>query len=323
METTTRDYYFDNLKGFLIISVILGNALECISLEVFDSHAFVLVLYLFHMPLFTLVSGYFAKRSRRSTKEKVKDTIKIYLIAQIIYSILYMSVFGKIIDRVQILYPCWTLWYLLSLIFWYIISDYITNKKLWLIGSMIISLIIGLDPTISAFGSVSRTFFFLPFFVAGYSMDKTWIDKLKKYKWVVMAVAVPIIVATVLYAEKLPLDAFFEFTSYRGLGITSKLGIVLRTFHYVAAFVVGGAIMAFMPKKKIFLAFWGSNSLTAYLTHSGVIRTILALNIIAIVDNKSVYIFLGSVFICVFILTFVYSKVSQKIFEIKKRKKSF
>ena len=89
MESTKRDYYFDNLKGFLIFTVVIGHIFENISSSVLRTHELVLVIYLFHMPLFTFISGYFAKRSRRSTQDKVKEMFKIYIIAQIAYILFY------------------------------------------------------------------------------------------------------------------------------------------------------------------------------------------------------------------------------------------
>ena len=49
---------------------------------------FALCLYMFHMPLFTFISGYFSEKSSRSTQEKVSSIFKIYVGMQIFYFVL-------------------------------------------------------------------------------------------------------------------------------------------------------------------------------------------------------------------------------------------
>ena len=64
METKERDYFFDNLKAVLIFLVVLGHFL----LPIHGRNYLVVVkrlIYVFHMPLFVFVSGYFAKRIYR------------------------------------------------------------------------------------------------------------------------------------------------------------------------------------------------------------------------------------------------------------------
>ena len=67
-----RDYYFDNLKAVLIFLVVLGHFL----LPIYDD-AFLVVLkrliYVFHMPLFVFVSGYFSKNIYKNGNKKTRE----------------------------------------------------------------------------------------------------------------------------------------------------------------------------------------------------------------------------------------------------------
>ena len=137
-----RNYYFDNIKGFLIICVILGNSLEYANLTSEKIHYFILCLYMFHMPLFTFISGYFAEKSSRSTQEKVSSIFKIYVGMQIFYFVLEHFYFENDSFKLEFFSPSWTLWYLLSLMCWYIISDFIKYKKKWFIVSLILGILI-------------------------------------------------------------------------------------------------------------------------------------------------------------------------------------
>ncbi|MEZ4805839.1 MAG: acyltransferase family protein, partial [Bacteroidia bacterium] len=58
---TTREPFYDNLKCFLIVLMVLGHF-------TFENRAFPImkglsnVIYSFHMPLFIFISGYFSKK---------------------------------------------------------------------------------------------------------------------------------------------------------------------------------------------------------------------------------------------------------------------
>ena len=53
---THRLHYIDNLKGVLILLVVLGHCIQCTDLD-FDHNAVFMYIYSFHMPLFFAISG--------------------------------------------------------------------------------------------------------------------------------------------------------------------------------------------------------------------------------------------------------------------------
>jgi len=55
-----RDHYFDNVKGALIMLVVIGHFLLPMERTRFVG-SLIHIIYLFHMPMFALISGYFAK----------------------------------------------------------------------------------------------------------------------------------------------------------------------------------------------------------------------------------------------------------------------
>lgn len=83
MKVKERSLLFDNIKTVLIILVVLGHALEEISLE----HEYGIIracIYSFHMPAFIFISGYFS--GGVGTQKKVKKLLLIvgYLISYLI-----------------------------------------------------------------------------------------------------------------------------------------------------------------------------------------------------------------------------------------------
>lgn len=51
---THRLHYIDNLKGVLILLVVLGHCIQCTDLD-FDHNAVFRYIYSFHMPLLVVV----------------------------------------------------------------------------------------------------------------------------------------------------------------------------------------------------------------------------------------------------------------------------
>lgn len=171
-----RDFRVDGIKLFLIVLVTLGHALEsCISNPI--SNRLYSAIYLFHMPAFILVSGYFASVS---SKDKLIKKAIAFIETFLVIMIPQCLFFGRI---TPLLNPENSGWYLLSMIFWYSIVCLLDKYSLImrnvgggkiLIISIILSLIVFLLP-LCMYGnlfSFQRTFMFLPYFIFGYILKK-------------------------------------------------------------------------------------------------------------------------------------------------------
>lgn len=308
-----RDTYFDNLKGFLIIMVIVGNTLEEATIKNLNIHFLILFLYIFHMPLFAFISGYFSKMSSRKTIHKVRDTFKIYLLAQVFYTFFAYFILGSKDVKMQILMPRWTLWYLLSLVCWYILSDYIKNKKAWLIGSIIVSLLVGFDPSVGTTASVSRTLFFLPFFILGLSFDRKHVEKIKEKKWIVYIGTIITVGGLYIFNETVPIELFFEYARYTWYFNQPWFPFVMRIYHYVVAFFLGATILSFKWEKANILKNIGKLSLIMYISHSGIDQLLLKFGLLRYDSWISLILSTISVVLIVILFTFGYVKVKSYI----------
>lgn len=314
-----RNSYFDNLKGFLIISVIIGNSLELANPESVNIHFFVLLLYVFHMPLFAFVSGYFSKLSKRTTKEKVKDTLKLYVYAQVFYTAFNYLILWRHGTRLQLLMPQWTLWYLLSMIFWYLISDYVNNHKKWIVWTIIIAMLAGLDSSIGTSVSVSRTLFFLPFFIAGMAFKPEYINVLRENKIKILIGTISAIVVLWFLNEETPIELFFEYSKYTWYFDRPWFPMFMRAYHYCSAVVVGMSIFAFMPSGKTILTKIGKFSLIMYLAHSGISEILISSGILKY--NSWVEVILSTIIIVVLVITFTFSYIKFKKNRVEKANK--
>lgn len=91
-----RYYEFDNLKGFAIILVIFGHALQyVIGTEYAYDNILYRLIYSFHMPLFMMISGFFFYNSlSRSFVEVFKSKFIFILLPCLIWSLVVVLMGG-------------------------------------------------------------------------------------------------------------------------------------------------------------------------------------------------------------------------------------
>lgn len=157
-----RDLRFDYFKGILIFLVVFGHLIgEFKEREL--THVIWRCIYLFHMPAFAFISGYFYKEK----KDYAKTLLVPLLLFSVFYEVIHVIIFrGFSFSSVQLI-PYWILWYLLSLFFWRSIYFYIKNIKFILGFSVLIGLLAGLSENIVYTLSISRTLVFFPYFIWG------------------------------------------------------------------------------------------------------------------------------------------------------------
>ncbi|HCW53716.1 MAG TPA: acyltransferase [Clostridium sp.] len=310
-----RDNYFDNLRGFLITCVIIGNSLEYIYPTNVNPHYLILFLYMFHMPLFTFISGYFCKKSSRTTQQKVIDTTKIYLLAQIFYFLFNRFIMERTI-KFQLFYPSWTLWYLLALAVWYIISDYIKNYKHAIIISIICSLLVGFDGSIGSYASISRIFFFLPFFIAGMAFNKDlFIEKFKKYTIPLGIGVLAVSIILFIFRNITEVDFLFEYSDYTFFTERALYPFLVRIFHYIGGFTMCYFLLLIFANRKTIFTWLGKNSLYLYIFQAAVIQFLVKLDYTILRYNNWIQLIISEliILISIIVVSYIYLIIKKRI----------
>jgi len=171
-----RFYKFDSIKFILIILVIYGHMLESNRTESLNSEIYACI-YLFYMPLFILISGYFSKKyieidSFWKSEFRLFEVLLIFHIFSIIYKWLILD---SNIGLADIVIPGFGSWYLLSLIYWRALLQFIPQKVIesrWLIMICVMASLLGGFIPLGGVLSIQRTFTFLPFFFLGYIINR-------------------------------------------------------------------------------------------------------------------------------------------------------
>lgn len=281
--TKPRIYPLDSLRGLLMLLVVLGHFMEIIP-ELGAKHALYRIIYSFHMPMFLFLSGFFGKFHWKG----ILKFISLYVLFQVLYqlfqhTVLYGLSLGSFSPSFQ--NPYWILWYLLTLIYYYIAVaglQYIPKRFYPLaIGiSVGIALAAGYFPSVGYPFSLSRTFFFLPYFVTGYfcrqwknDLQKFYgsLSSVKKTLYCLLSLLTVVGAAFLCIYWKLQPHMLYGSYSYRtGYGLLNRLqmlAIACAWIHFLFS------IAFLFPKLRIpFLEQIGQHTLPIYLLHGFVVK---------------------------------------------------
>lgn len=269
LKETKRNYLFDNLKVLLIFLVVFGHSLENYIDKNTILRSIYFFIFMFHMPLFIYVSGYFSKTIGNCRKNAVVDL----LIPFVFFNIVWYASIGNF--NFPIYYAGWTLWYLLSLFFWrFFLKDIIKIK--WVLGlSIVLGLSVGALDKYMDLLSFSRTFAFLPFFLLGYYSNKTIINKINKFSKIISILGLISIGSFAFLINKYEIIDYkflYMSQSYKSFGLGIFQGVLLRALFYILALVISIFIINLISIKKMNLSKLGGKTLIIYLGHIYLIR---------------------------------------------------
>lgn len=275
-----RDKRIDAIKGFLIILVVLGHVLGNDDLDV-ASKCCKSFIYTFHMPLFVLVSGYLTT-IKSDINVFWRGIINIFVplcVFQSFYFICILITGGKI-GLGLLFIPYWTLWYLMSLIFWRILLQFspkflLKNLHLYILISLIVAVFSGLLPN-GRILSIQRTLNFYPFFLCGYFMNQKGVTQLILSKCKPFVVASSVVVGGGILALILlnlyPVDDMLLLRGADHYGFyLFPAKIYLLTCSFLSSVFLFFLFYLLLSNSKV-LSYIGSDSLFFYLYHGVIIK---------------------------------------------------
>lgn len=268
MSRKENIYYIDNIKFILIFLVVFGHLIERY-LDNNDSlRGMYMFIYSFHMPLFVFVSGFLSKNLNKSNKIFLKQLIIPYIVLNVIwYTLAYIYTKQSYLP---LIYPGWTLWFLLSLFFWKVSLKHLIKIKYILPISFLLGLLVGLVPNGDIL-SFSRTIVYLPFFLLGYYTKYDDIDRLNKNSNIWLGIlGISLFIALFLFiSENNTIDYRFLYGSYSyyELGLNIFEGILYRIALYIISIVLSILIIILIPNKKTFYTHIGKSTMCIYVFH--------------------------------------------------------
>ncbi|WP_111931727.1 acyltransferase family protein [Clostridium tertium] len=269
MEKLKKRYYLlDNLKVILIFFVVFGHVIEYYINDNSILMTLYIFIYIFHMPLFIFISGYLSKNFYKMKRKAIRNLLIPYIIFNMIW---YTAVYiGTRRAMFSVLYPGWTLWYLLSLFFWRITLKYLIKFKHILLLSFIAGVLVGLIPSIGSILSISRTIVFLPFFLLGYYATEEHLEKIKSFKSEYAITGILVFLLVAIYIVKNDLFNYkflYNSYSYNALEVSLFEGTIFRIFLYFGAIIFSICVINLVPRKEQFFSKIGKATMNIYVFH--------------------------------------------------------
>ena len=261
---SSRDSRLDSVKFGLILLVVTGHVLESNQFNSISGGTSLWNwIYMFHMPLFIFISGYFSqKKDSRKFLSSCWSLIEPLILFQLIWLAYGYFASGEIAIE-TVFTPMWGLWYLLSLLYWRILLQIIpdkilSNKKLVIIVSFAIGILAGFLP-FDRFLSLQRTFAFLPFFMLGHCMrgKSLFIDS--KYRlWCGLFLVALFVLLCIIKVDNLNLN---HTDPYRDI-----TGMYIRLASFALCIPMSVAFINVCPSTG-WIATQGKHTLNYYLYH--------------------------------------------------------
>ena len=275
MSTKSRNYFLDNYKALLILLVVMGHFIEPCHTNNPVLESLKWIIFSFHMPAFIFISGFFSKRAM-SLEKLIQKLVIPYFVYELLYYFLYVFVIhketGLYLNR-----PKFSLWYLMALFFWRIITPYFQKIP----GNMAIAFTAGLligYTQLGNFFSIPRTLFFYPFFLAGYYFQEDWFEILRRH-WKAFTLSLTAFVCfflgtAFLTGTELTTFIFYGRYSYEDMDMPGMEGLLVRAGCYVISFLMFFALSAVIPRKRYFFSVLGVRTMPIYLFH-GLLYSVL------------------------------------------------
>ncbi|NMO96705.1 acyltransferase family protein [Paenibacillus lemnae] len=273
-----RDLYFDNLKFILILLVVTGHFIEPFNTERTVGTLYQWI-YSFHMPLFIFTAGYFSKNIRypKYYVQLVSSLVVPYFLFETLYTL--FDYYTQGLDKLDFtyFYPYWILWFMFSMMLWKMLLPYLLILKhpLWITISM--SVMLGYSLDVDYYASISRTLYFLPFFMLGFFFKREWLDLLKTRRVQLMSFLVLAAGAVLLYGLMpiLPTGWFYGAMPYLALDLEMWYAGIYRVLTYGFTVLMGLCVLSLIPSSRQPFTDLGVNTMYVFLLHGFLVKGML------------------------------------------------
>ncbi|EIT85778.1 acyltransferase family protein [Fictibacillus macauensis ZFHKF-1] len=302
-----RDYFFDNARFILIFLVVLGHFISPIKSQSTLLTTLYNFIYTFHMPAFILISGFFTKGVAKDgyLLKIAKKVLIPYVIFQIIYTFYYYSLYDSQSVKVNVFDPQWTLWFLLSLVFWNLLLKLFVKLTYPLFFAIVLGIAVGYSTQLGTYLSLQRTFVFFPLFLLGHYLTNRDFKAIFK-PWIRVLALIFLFVLFISYHYWIPDEAkdwLLSSSSYEELlGKKAIYGGLIRLGLYLAMFLATFSFLAIIPRREFFFTAFGGRTLYIYLLHGFILKFLFTTKWFSAIQNNSYYFML---FVLALLITLV------------------
>ncbi len=297
LSTRKRDYWFDNIKGVLMILVVIGHMTAS-----FYSYSNGLkyiydCINAMHMGTFLILSGYMSKGrvARKDYISVINKNIIPYITAQV-----FLYLFAVIVPNgfkgmgieyfdnstFSFFIPVYQLWYLMAVILFVFITIKLKPERrpvLFMTIAILLTLACGAVTQIRMF-KLTKVISYYPFFLLGYLLPKDFMLAIRNKKKL-MLVALAVFAGYAYFMTRQDwivgirsvygLSSTYEKVGELAFGLHPAFGrLIMVLFVPVVAF----AFFSLMPRNKCIFSKLGQNSMYIFVLHALVVVAFRCLN---------------------------------------------
>lgn len=268
-SSKVRDPFYDNVKYLAIVLVVAGHAIEALR-DVPAARTFYLFLYMFHMPVFIIVAGYFSRRfpsSPDKVRKLITQLVVPFIVFQLVYELLARFVGGSDVN-LTLLDPYFLVWFLLALCAWRLSAPVWLRIRWPLAVAVAISLVAGLQDLPGVL-ETGRVLSLLPFFVLGMLCKPEYFVYLRRRGVRVLAVVVLVggLVVASWAQSRMSMEWIFWRRSNDYLGVDNLTGTAMRMGMLACATILSAAFFAVVPSRRMWFTSLGAVTMYVYLLH--------------------------------------------------------
>lgn len=270
MTTTIlpRDTQIDNVKGVLIILVVFGHLLTPFTLRSSLYNAIYAGIFVFHMPLFVMISGMFSKP--RLNDSAYLTIFSRLVLPLVIFQCLYVG-FISVKSRhlaAPVLQPYWILWFLFCMVLWKVTLPLVLRIRYCVAISIVITLAAGYVDKIGPRLDLSRFLYFFPFFLIGHLYGRNISAFATAHRRALGAAFGLVVAGTAWWSlHGLPRETLYGSLAYAYAPVIEGAPVVGRAIMLALSLVASIAGLALFAGSWNFLIRIGQRSLAVYVLH--------------------------------------------------------
>ena len=265
-QTKVRINKFDNMKGLAIFLIVIWH-LEI--LRVIPPLGYK-IIYIFSLPVFFFVAGYFSKTSPDQLMKSVKRLLIPYIIFCAITRVVQYAVTGDPYFDIMFIRPSFALWFLISLFMMKLFLPVFDRMKHPILISLIIALFFGFYVIKPNLLGLARTFGYMPVFLFGFyykdisqKVTDSYPRLVELYNRYYIILFIVLLAGMLFVLSNITVNFQFR-AAYQGFFVFGMIKRLFLIFCYMAGPVM---LMKVMTNRECFLTKWGRNSMAIYLLH--------------------------------------------------------
>ncbi|MFE7135946.1 acyltransferase family protein [Streptomyces sp. NPDC057638] len=267
-----RDPFFDNAKYLAIVLVAIGHAWEPVMDGSQLTRGLYLLVYVFHMPAFIVISGYFSRSftgTPRQLRRLLTGIALPYVVFEVLYSLARRWIGGESGHPISLLDPFYLTWFLAALFVWRLTTPLWRQIRHPLPVALALAALASLTPGIGADLNLQRVLQFLPYFVLGLLLRPEHFQLLRRPE--VRRLSLPVLLAAPVLACLAAPHVHFGWV-YRSFSAQELqrpwwTGPLMSLVLFVAAVTLTAAFLAWVPRRRTWFTALGVGTVCGYLLH--------------------------------------------------------